>query len=141
MGTSIDRRALRAVGLGTLVLAAILASSVILLSCASVRQSSFQGDLSGALVESTYIDMASADPFVRVSGTLLLESGGFELTLKEPDGTVAYSRRFVRDVNGFAPKRIPLDETKPSKPGVWLLEISGIDDSAVGNYDLTLSNR
>ena len=143
MGTSFERRAFRAVGPGTMVRALILAASVVAFtaSCTTIRQSGFQGTITGGRVESTYLDLGSSDAFVHLSGTLVLEAGGCELTLKDPEGAVAFSRRFVRDEASAAPVRVAIDETKAPKTGVWLLELAGVDESAVGSYDLSLSNR
>ena len=119
--------------------AAAIASALILVSCVSVRQSSFQGLFSGARAESTYIDLGSSDPLLRLSGAIDIEAGACALTLKDPGGTVVLERTWEKMDD--ASLRISIDETIPAGAGVWLLEIGGVDDSSAGSYDLTLSNR
>ena len=120
--------------------AALFAIVFFLASCSSVRQSAFQGRIQGSATSTTYLEIAPSDVSIRLSGSVVLESGDCLLSLKDPAGRVVLERRLSAD-SGQLPLRVDLDESIQGAAGVWLLEIGGTDKDAAGSYDLVLSNR
>ncbi len=101
-------------------------------SCATLKQSAFQGSISGTDPSTTYIDIGSGDAVVRLTGTVVVSSGACRVVLKDPKGTVVLDERVQ--------KTYTANLDKDAVRGVWLLEVAGLEEDALGKYDLVLSN-
>ena len=115
--------------------AAVALSACILFvaaSCATLKQSAFQGSISGTDPSTTYIDIGSGDALVRLTGTVTVSNGTCRVILKDPRGAVVLDERVQNTYTA--------NMDKDAVHGVWLLEVSGLEEDASGKYDLVLSN-
>jgi hypothetical protein len=115
--------------------AAVAISACILFvaaSCATLKQSAFQGSISGTDPSTTYIDIGSGDAVVRLTGTVTVTNGTCRVILKDPKGKVVLDERVQ--------KTYTAKFDRDAVHGVWLLEVGGLEEEASGKYDLVLSN-
>jgi hypothetical protein len=118
----------------------ILASSF-LISCSTIKQSAFHGRVEGSTSASTWIEMGSSDPSIRVLGLIEVEKGSLRLLVTQPDGRIFLDETYSRDPTSLETLKIEIDSNAKALPGIWLLELSGKDETSSGVYDLELSNR
>ena len=138
MRDSVSRRAIRAALLLFVVALVVFLSP---LSCATLKQSAFQGSLRGTGKATTYLDIASADSLVRLSGSIVVGTGEGRLSLKDPNGRTVLDERYARSSDASSAISFPVEAVRDAVPGVWLLEVGGLDEDFTGSYDLVLANR
>jgi len=85
--------------------------------------------------------MGPSDSSIRVLGIIEVEKGSLHLLVKEPDGGIFLDETYSRDTASPENLKIEIDSTAKAFPGIWLLELSGKDETSSGVYELELSNR
>lgn len=130
----------RVIWTACLLFVVILASSFCV-SCSTLKQSTFQGRVEGSSSASTWIEMGPSDSSIRVLGIIEVEKGSLHLLVKEPDGGIFLDETYSRDTASPENLKIEIDSTAKAFPGIWLLELSGKDETSSGVYELELSNR
>ncbi len=119
----------------------VLLAAFLSVSCSTLKQSAFQGRVEGPTNASTWIEMGPSDSSIRILGTIDVEKGSLRLLVKEPDGGIFLDETYTHDPATPESLKIKIDSNAKARPGIWLLELSGKDETSSGVYELELSNR